>query len=120
MSLFAAVIVLINALGTTFGFAVNEIAITSIFTAVLGVFVTLGLIKKEKEHDSADENNSKNQNAQNLPDADESIAQSEESLDNQANFDAENLGETEVVDKVEEISAEKSILNAESTQSNKD
>lgn len=65
MSLFAAVIVLINALGSAFGFAVNEIAITSIFTAVLGVFVTLGLIKKEnkeseKTSQNSDDNSTKN------------------------------------------------------------
>lgn len=52
ISLLGAVIVLINALGTTFGFGVDEVAITSIVTAILGVFVTLGLIKKDKTSES--------------------------------------------------------------------
>ena len=49
ISLLGAVILLINTLGTTFGFGVDEVAITSIVTAVLGIFVTLGVIKKDKK-----------------------------------------------------------------------
>ena len=48
ISLLGAVIILINTLGSVFGFAVDELAITSIVTAVLGIFVTLGLVKKDK------------------------------------------------------------------------
>lgn len=47
LALIGAVIILINTLGTTFGFGVNEVAITSIATAVLGIFVTLGVVKKD-------------------------------------------------------------------------
>lgn len=43
----AAVIVLINTLGAVFKFSVNEVAITSIATAVLGVLVMLGFVKKD-------------------------------------------------------------------------
>lgn len=48
ISLLGAVIILINTLGSIFNFAVDEIAITSVVTAVLGIFVTLGLVKKDK------------------------------------------------------------------------
>lgn len=60
ISLLGAVIVLINALGTTFGFGVDEVAITSIVTAILGVFVTLGLIKKDKNSENEQTNSQEN------------------------------------------------------------
>ena len=58
LAVLAAVIVLINALGAVFNFSVNEVAITSIATAVLGVFVALGLVSK----------NSKDENENTKPD----------------------------------------------------
>lgn len=61
IALLAAIIVLINALGATFGFTVNEVAITSIATAVLGVFVTLGFVKKDTEEENKDNINSSEQ-----------------------------------------------------------
>ncbi len=51
ISLLGAVIILINTLGSVFGFAVDELTITSIVTAVLGIFVTLGLVKKDKSNE---------------------------------------------------------------------
>ncbi|MBQ0017545.1 MAG: hypothetical protein KBT30_02820 [Clostridiales bacterium] len=48
ISLLAGVIVLINTLGTVFGFIVNELAITSIATAVLGILVILGFVKNDE------------------------------------------------------------------------
>ena len=49
LALVGAVIILINTLGTTFGFGVDEVAITSIATAVLGIFVTLGIVHKDSK-----------------------------------------------------------------------
>lgn len=49
LALIGAVIILVNTLGTTFGFSVNEVAITSIATAVLGIFVTLGIVRKDNK-----------------------------------------------------------------------
>ena len=49
LTLIGAVIILVNTLGTTFGFSVNEVAITSIATAVLGIFVTLGIVHKDSK-----------------------------------------------------------------------
>lgn len=119
MSLFAAVIVLINALGSTFGFAVNEIAITSIFTAVLGVFVTLGLIKKEnKENEKSTQNKTDDKTSgenENLPETDKQGTD----LDDNGENDAEKQGETST-DKVDENSADIKADDTRSTNSNKD
>ena len=52
LAVLAAVIVLINALGAVFNFSVNEVAITSIATAVLGVFVALGLVNKNSKEEN--------------------------------------------------------------------
>lgn len=49
ISVLAGVIVLINTLGAVFKFSVNEVAITSIATAVLGLLVILGIVKKEEK-----------------------------------------------------------------------
>ena len=49
MAVLGGVIVLINTLGAVFNFKVNEIAITSIFTAILGIFVILGFVDKDNE-----------------------------------------------------------------------
>ena len=54
ISVLAGVIVLINTIGAVFKFSVNEVAITSIATAVLGLLVILGVVKKE---DKTDEDN---------------------------------------------------------------
>ena len=51
LALIASVIVLINTLGAVFHFSVNEVAITSIATAVLGIFVALGVINKNTKDD---------------------------------------------------------------------
>ena len=51
LALVGAVIILINTLGTTFGFGVDEVAITSIATAVLGIFVTLGIVRKDSKNE---------------------------------------------------------------------
>lgn len=51
LALVGAVIILINTLGTTFGFGVDEVAITSIATAVLGIFVTLGIVHKDSKNE---------------------------------------------------------------------
>lgn len=119
MSLFAAVIVLINALGSTFGFAVNEIAITSIFTAVLGVFVTLGLIKKEnKENEKSTQNKTDDKTSsenENLPETDKQSTD----LDDNGENDAEKQGEPST-DKVDENSADIKADDTKSTKSNKD
>lgn len=119
MSLFAAVIVLINALGSTFGFAVNEIAITSIFTAVLGVFVTLGLIKKEnKENEKSTQNKTDDKTSsenENLPETDKQSTD----LDDNGENDAEKQGEPST-DKVDKNSADIKADDTKSTKSNKD
>ena len=119
MSLFAAVIVLINALGSTFGFAVNEIAITSIFTAVLGVFVTLGLIKKEtKENEKSTQNmtdDKTNGENENLPETEKQGTD----LDDNGENDAEKQGEIST-GKVDENSADIKADDTKSTKSNKD
>ena len=119
MSLFAAVIVLINALGSTFGFAVNETAITSIFTAVLGVFVTLGLIKKEnKENEKSTQNKTDDKTSsenENLPETDKQSTD----LDDNGENDAEKQGEPST-DKVDENSADIKADDTKSTKSNKD
>ncbi len=119
MSLFAAVIVLINALGSTFGFAVNEIAITSIFTAVLGVFVTLGLIKKEnKENEKSTQNKTDDKTSgenENLPETDKQGTD----LDDNGENDAEKQGETST-GKVDENFADIKADDTKSTKSNKD
>lgn len=51
LALIGAIIILINTLGTTFGFSVNDVAITSIATAVLGIFVTLGVVHKDSKNE---------------------------------------------------------------------
>lgn len=63
ISLLGAVIILINTLGSIFNFAVDEIAITSVVTAVLGIFVTLGLVKKDKSN-TEEKNQNEQENAE--------------------------------------------------------
>lgn len=46
-SLLAGIIVLLNTVGSVFGFGVDEMAITSISVAVLGVLVILGVVNKD-------------------------------------------------------------------------
>lgn len=85
ISLLGAVIILINTLGSIFNFAVDEIAITSVVTAVLGILVTLGLVKKDKSNTEE-----KNQSEQ------ENIEQSQQN---------ELLNETEKNDSQEDSTA---------------
>ena len=64
MGVAVAVIGALVAVGNVVGFKVDDIAITSIFTAVLGVLVALGLIEKPDEKENQDDNllnNSTNQ-----------------------------------------------------------
>ncbi len=71
ISLLGAIILLINTLGTTFGFSVDEVAITSVVTAVLGIFVTLGIIKKDKKTDETENVNDKTNDETNLEQSNE-------------------------------------------------
>ena len=43
-----AIIGLIVSVGNAFNFTVNEVALTSVVTAFLGVFVAMGIIEKEE------------------------------------------------------------------------
>ena len=72
ISLLGAIILLINTLGTTFGFSVDEVAITSVVTAVLGIFVTLGIIKKDKKTDETENVNNKTNDETKLEQSNES------------------------------------------------
>ena len=66
LAVLASVIVLINTLGAVFGFSVDEVAITSIATAVLGIFVALGFVNKnEKQQTEKSIDESKIDNEQN-------------------------------------------------------
>lgn len=47
LSLTGSVIVMLNAFGDVFNFTVNEVAITSIVTGILGVLVSLGVVVKD-------------------------------------------------------------------------
>ena len=44
-----SVVALVVTIGNVCGIKVNEIALTSVFTAVLGVFVALGMVQKEEQ-----------------------------------------------------------------------
>lgn len=55
MSLTASIVLLLNCLGETFGFSVNETQITEIVNAICGVLVVLGIIvmpKDKTQHDN--------------------------------------------------------------------
>ena len=56
LAVLASVIVLINTLGAVFGFSVDEVAITSIATAVLGIFVAIGFVNKTEEQNQTEQN----------------------------------------------------------------
>lgn len=47
----AAVVGVVVAIGNAFNFKVNDIALTSVLTAILGVFVSLGIVEKEPQND---------------------------------------------------------------------
>ncbi len=49
MGVCAAVIGAIVAIGNAFDFVVNEVAITSVITALIGVLVSMGIIVKDPE-----------------------------------------------------------------------
>jgi len=58
LSLTGSVIVMLNAFGDAFNFTVNEVAITSIVTGILGVLVSLGVVVKDtKTKDEKETNN---------------------------------------------------------------
>ena len=58
LSLTGSVIVMLNAFGDVFNFTVNEVAITSIVTGILGVLVSLGVVVKDtKTKDEKETNN---------------------------------------------------------------
>lgn len=90
ISLLAGIIVLISTLGTVFNFSVNEVAITSIGTAVLGIFVTLGLVKKEEKNQEKQNENNSEQTTENQANADNKIdvqSNQNQKIQNQANED---------------------------------
>ena len=51
MSLTASIILVLNTLGETFGFTINETAINAIVNSVCGVLVVLGVITMPKNKD---------------------------------------------------------------------
>ena len=53
-----AVVGVIVAIGNALGFKVNEVAITSVLTAILGVLVSLGVVVKEPDETLKNENSS--------------------------------------------------------------
>lgn len=93
LALIGAVIILINTLGTTFGFGVNEVAITSIATAVLGIFVTLGVVKKDTKPNQENLDNANNEQSSNRQDNTfDDIKTENESKDNQNPIDQNKKG----------------------------
>ena len=64
----AAIIGVVVAIGNAFNFKVDEVALTSIITAILGVLVAMGIIQKEENElenteftdDEQEQNNSLN------------------------------------------------------------
>ena len=57
MGVVVAIIGALVAIGNVFNFKVDEIAITSIITAILGVFVALGLVEKDEDKTSDTDQN---------------------------------------------------------------
>lgn len=55
MSLTGAVILMINTLGESFGFSVNETAVNAIVNSVCGVLVVLGIIIMPKKDATTEE-----------------------------------------------------------------
>lgn len=52
VGLIASIVVLITTLGTIFNFSVNVVAIVSICATVLGILIALGVISKENDDSS--------------------------------------------------------------------
>ena len=71
-----SVVGVVVALGNAFGFKVNEVAITSVITAILGVFVSMGIIVKDDNSPKEEKNTLKEE------DFDEEIFNLEENSEN--------------------------------------
>ena len=63
LSLTAGLIVLLNSLGSALNFSVNEVAITSVATSVIGILITIGVLSKDKS--SKTQNTVENTNLEN-------------------------------------------------------
>lgn len=94
LSVVAALIVVINALAKVFNFKVDEVAITSIATSVIGLLVVIGVLTKDtKKQQKEDEDiNIDNTTEPNLDDIteDETKANLDEVTEDETNVKKEN------------------------------
>lgn len=82
MGVCAAIVAAIVAIGNAFGFVVNEIAITSVITALIGVLVAMGVIVKDPEDETIE-----------VPSNSEDVIDSSESHDEENSVEGETLND---------------------------